>query len=238
MSGLDFHFRKRLNFPHGEGLLDVALNVPCGQWLGLLGPSGAGKTSLLRLLAGLTDAEAGHIRIDGEPWFDIPRKIVVPTRMRRIGFVFQDHALFPHMSVRRNMEFARPRGHAPGALDDLLELVGLSGLADRYPAHLSGGQQQRLALARALASNPRLLLLDEPLSALDTRLREDMQDLLLKVRRRGLVRHVLLVTHDAAEASRLVDRVVRLERGSVVADGPPECSLPGLCQHCAQALLH
>lgn len=215
---LEFHLRRYLNFADGVSALDVALGIPRGQWLALLGPSGAGKTTLLRLLAGLTAADAGHIRMEQETWLDVRLGNNTPTRLRRCGFVFQDHALFPHMTARRNALFARPRGADPGLIDELLDLVGLTDLADRYPVQLSGGQQQRLALARALASSPRILLLDEPLSALDAGLRREMQDLLLKVRAAELVDYAVLVTHDAGEAARLVDRTVRLERGRVVAD--------------------
>ena len=215
---LDFRLQRRLAFADGDGQLDLALTLPRGQWLALLGPSGAGKTTLLRLLAGLTPADAGSIHAGGACWLDSARGINLPTRQRRIGFVFQDHALFPHMSVRGNVAFARPRGSAPARIDELLALVGLAGLAERRPAQLSGGQQQRLALARALATDARLLLLDEPLSALDSALRADMQALLQDVRQRGLVDAAILVTHDGDEAGRLCDRQVRLEHGRIVAD--------------------
>lgn len=237
MNALEFHLRKSLNFPDGAGGLDVALAVPHGQWLALLGPSGAGKTSVLRLLAGLADADGGHIRAGADCWLDRSLGFSLPTRRRRIGFVFQDHALFPHLCARRNLMFARPRGADAGRVDELLDLVGLSGLADRFPAQLSGGQAQRLALARALASEPRLLLFDEPLSALDPELRQEMQSLLIEVRRRGLVDCALLVTHDVAEATRLVDRVVRLERGVIVADDQPAGLPSALCGQCADGAL-
>ena len=221
---LEFHLQRNLNFSDGIAVLDIALKIPRGQWLALLGPSGAGKTTILRLLAGLTAADAGHIRMEQETWLDVGQGHNTPTRLRRCGFVFQDHALFPHMTVRRNVLFARPRGADPGLVDELLDLVGLTDLADRYPVQLSGGQQQRLALARALASSPRILLLDEPLSALDASLRREMQDLLLKIRASEMVDYAVLVTHDPDEAERLVDRTIRLERGRIVADD----SRPGL----------
>ena len=215
---LEFQLEKRLNFSDGVGTLKVALRMPRGQWLALLGPSGAGKTTLLRLLAGLTVADAGHIRMEQDVWFDAARRHNTPTRLRRCGVVFQDHALFPHMTVRQNIMFARPKGAEQGVTDELLALVGLTELAARYPIQLSGGQQQRLALARALASSPRLLLLDEPLSALDADLRREMQGLLLKIRESALVDYAVLITHDASEAERLVERSVCLARGRVVED--------------------
>ena len=229
---LRMQVRKRLRFAHGDALLDVALDIPQGQWLALLGPSGAGKTSLLRLLVGLSTPDEGLIQLGMHTWFNSARKQSLATRHRRIGFVFQDHALFPHMDVRRQLDFAAPRGSGPQRVTELLELVGLAGLATRYPAQLSGGQQQRLALARALASQPAVLLLDEPLSALDPDMRADMQDLLLRVQRSGVVDYALLVTHDSAEAQRLASRVVHMEQGRVISDGPP---LPGPrpCSACA-----
>ena len=211
--GLSFHLGKRLSFSDGIADLEFELQIRRGEWLGLLGPSGAGKTTVLRLLAGLDLADAGFIRIGQETWLDVARRYCMPTRRRQVGFVFQDHALFPHMTVQQNIHFARPKGADPALAEELLELVGLCGLRDSYPVRLSGGQQQRLALARALASAPRILLLDEPLSALDADLRREMQDLLLQIREKNLVDYAILVTHDLAEAGRLVDRSIRLERG-------------------------
>lgn len=216
-TGFKFDLQKRLDFSTGSSLLAVALNIEHRQWVALLGPSGSGKTTLLRLLAGLTEAEAGHIRFNGNPWLDCTRNFSLPTRLRGIGFVFQDLGLFPHMTARQNVAFAHV-SRANASIDEFLELVGLSGLAGHYPAQLSGGQQQRLALARTLASAPSILLLDEPLAALDPELRLDMQTLLLDIRQRQLVDHALLVTHDADEALLLADRIVRMERGRVVSD--------------------
>ena len=217
--GLEFDLDKQLDFSTGSSRLAVTLNIEHGQWVALLGPSGAGKTTLLRLLAGLTTADAGHIRFNGTPWLDSTRNFSLPTRNRGIGFVFQDLGLFPHMTARQNVAFA----HAPRAsatVDEFLELVGLEGLAGRYPAQLSGGQQQRLALARTLASAPSILLLDEPLAALDLALRLEMQSLLLDIRRRRLVDYAILVTHDTDEALLLADRIVRMECGNIVSDNP------------------
>ena len=216
-SGLQFDLEKHLDFSTGSSRLAVTLNIEHGQWVALLGPSGAGKTTLLRLIAGLTTADAGYIRFNGIPWLDCTRNFSLPTRLRGIGFVFQDLGLFPHMTARQNVAFAHV-SRANASIDEFLELVGLSGLAGHYPAQLSGGQQQRLALARTLASAPSILLLDEPLAALDPELRLEMQRLLLDIRQRQLVDHALLVTHDADEALLLADRIVRMERGSVVSD--------------------
>ena len=229
MSALSFDLQKNLGFFDGPGRLDVSLVLPQGQWAAVVGPSGSGKTTLLRLLAGLAKAEHGVIMAGTTCWQDAERGVMLPTRQRRIGFVFQDHALFPHMTARRNLSFAQPRGAHEGEIDQLLEMVGLKALAERLPHQLSGGQQQRLALARALAARPRILLLDEPLSALDERLRTEMQILLSDVRARGLVEWCLMVTHDSSEAALLTDRVVRLERGAITADEQTACRLHPIC---------
>jgi len=229
MSALFFDLQKTLGFFDGPGRLDVSLVLPKGQWAALVGPSGSGKTTLLRLLAGLTAAEHGVIMAGSTCWQDSARGVMLPTRQRRIGFVFQDHALFPHMTARRNLTFAQPRGANEGEVDQLLEMVGLKALAERMPHQLSGGQQQRLALARALAARPRILLLDEPLSALDEQLRAEMQAVLGDVRARGLVEWCLMVTHDSSEAALLTDRVVRIERGAITADEEAARRLQPIC---------
>lgn len=216
---LQLHLTKALATADGALTLDVALRIERGESVALLGPSGGGKTTLLRMLAGLTAADAGHIHAFGAVWLDSARGISLPPRKRRAGLVFQDYALFPNMSALGNVRFALPRGTPAGRADELLERVGLAALGGRRPAQLSGGQQQRLALARALAAEPALLLLDEPLSALDAALRRDLQDALLALRAlHGTT--LLLVTHDPAEAQRLTDRAVVLERGRIVADAP------------------
>jgi molybdate transport system ATP-binding protein len=215
---LEFKLSKKLDFAQGSAHLDIKVEMPPGQWLVLLGPSGAGKTTILRLLAGLAAADAGHIRLRDEIWLDTAAGRNLPARLRRTGFVFQDLALFPHMSCRRNVEFAQPRGARRLVVDELLERVGLAGLAKRYPVQLSGGQQQRLALARALACEPRILLLDEPLSALDPCLRAEMQELLIDIRQQGLVEFAILVTHDAAEAGLLADRCIHLDQGRIIGE--------------------
>lgn len=227
MSGryFQFHLRRPLAFASGAAELDIELCLGHGQWLALQGPSGAGKTSLLRLLAGLESPESGHVAVDGEIWLDTARKLSLPTRRRQIGVVFQEHALFPHMTARQQLEFAYRRGTPRTLASELLALVGLTGLAERYPSALSGGQKQRLALARALAGSPRVLLLDEPLSALDPELRHSMQALLRRIRDEQRVDYAILVTHDIDEADHLADRIVRLQLGRVVSDDPKTASI-------------
>lgn len=201
-------------------ILEVDLSLQRGESLALLGPSGSGKTTLLRLLAGLLPADRGRIVAFGRIWLDSAQNIELAPRHRRAGLVFQDYALFPNMSVRGNVRFALPKGRSKARADELLELVGLASLAERRPERLSGGQQQRLALARALAAEPELLLLDEPLCALDGTLRRELQNELIELRRR-LAQTMIIVTHDPGEALRLAERAVLIEAGQVVADGLP-----------------
>ncbi|TMF30513.1 MAG: ATP-binding cassette domain-containing protein [Chloroflexi bacterium] len=205
--------------------IDVELAVAAGELVAVLGPNGAGKTSLLRALAGLLPLRTGRVILDGVVLEDPAAGIRVPSERRPIGLVFQEYLLFPHLSVRENVAFGlRARGMARaialGEADRWLERVGLSGEGDRKPASLSGGQAQRVALARVLALNPALLLLDEPMAALDASTRIEF--------RRDLRRHLesfrgvrLLVTHDPVEAMAMADRLVVVEQGRVLQSGTP-----------------
>jgi len=200
--------------------LSVALSVAEGETLAFLGPSGSGKSTLLRLVAGLLPPDRGFVRFRGEDLTPLP-----PER-RKVGFLFQDYALFPHLTVAENIAFglleARwPKEARKGRVRELLERMGLTPHAGKRPTELSGGEQQRAALARALANRPRLLLLDEPLGALDLRLREE---LLLFLRRTLKEEGVttLLVTHDQGEAFLLAHRVALLREGRLVQVGRPE----------------
>ncbi|MEW2378781.1 ABC transporter ATP-binding protein [Micromonospora sp. NPDC047812] len=203
--------------------LDVALRVAAGEVVALLGPNGAGKTTALRALAGLLPLTAGHLTLDGVDLDRPQRRAWTPTERRPIGVVFQDYLLFPHLSALENVAFG-PRRHgvdrrtARRTAHDWLDRVGLAGHAHRRPRHLSGGQAQRVALARALAVEPALLLLDEPLAALDARTRLDTRAEL----HRHLAAHrgaTLLVTHDPLDALVLADRLVVVEEGRVVQEG-------------------
>jgi iron(III) transport system ATP-binding protein len=200
-------------------LYGVDLEVAPGTLTTVLGASGAGKTTLLRIIAGFEAADAGVVRLGGIV-VDDGRKRVPPER-RRIGYVPQDGALFPHLTVRANAAFALPRRERGSQdVDDILELVGLSELRDRYPSELSGGQQQRVAIARALASRPRLVLLDEPFAALDASLRTAVRaDVLRVLRTTGTT--AVLVTHDQDEALSVSDYVAVLRDGVITQAGPP-----------------
>jgi len=198
---------------------EVTLAVPEGEFFGLLGPSGSGKTTLLRAIAGFVVPDSGEIRIDGQ------RIEGVPVHKRGIGMVFQNYALFPHLSVFDNVAFGLSvRGVAAGEIRsrvaEALRLVRLSGLEERRPRQLSGGQQQRVALARALVTRPKVLLLDEPLGALDKRLRQEMQ-VELKLIQRTVGITTIFVTHDQEEALTLSDRIAILSEGRLVQVGPP-----------------
>ncbi|HLI54497.1 MAG TPA: ABC transporter ATP-binding protein [Acidimicrobiales bacterium] len=202
-----------------EVLSGVDLDVERGRFVAVLGASGSGKTTLLRLVAGFERLASGVISIggtvvdDGRRWF--------PPEKRKVGYVPQDAALFPHMKVAANVAFGLKRGVARRRVPELLELVGLAGLEDRYPHQLSGGQQQRVALARALAVEPGVVLLDEPFSALDAAMRASLRDEVAAILRRGPTT-TILVTHDQDEALSLADRVAVLRGGRIVAEGRPE----------------
>ena len=200
-------------------LSDITTHFAPGSFTSLLGPSGSGKTTLLRIVAGFVAPDQGSVRIGDR---DVTQ---VPVWGRNIGMMFQSYALFPHMSVARNVAFGLERRGIKGAearaqVDQALEMVRLTGFGDRAPKQLSGGQQQRVALARALVIKPSVLLLDEPLSALDRRLRQEMQVELLRIQREtGLT--TIFVTHDQEEALTLSDRIAILDKGRIVQSGRP-----------------
>jgi sulfate transport system ATP-binding protein len=208
------------NFGDFVALDDVTVDVPDGSLTALLGPSGGGKSTLLRVIAGLELPDSGIVRIAGE---DVT---VEAPQKRDVGFVFQHYAAFKHLSVRDNVAFGlkiRKRGKAETkkTVDELLELVQLGGLADRYPDQLSGGQRQRMALARALAVQPRVLLLDEPFGALDVKVRADLRAWLLRLHDEWPVT-TIIVTHDREEAMELASQIVVVNHGKVEQVGTPD----------------
>ncbi|MBC7415592.1 MAG: ATP-binding cassette domain-containing protein [Herminiimonas sp.] len=216
---IDIALTRRLDHP--DGALDLTLDqtVERGDFVALFGPSGAGKTSVLRMLAGLSRPDSGRIVVDGTIWFDAARGIDLAPQRRSIGFVFQDHALFPNLSIRANVGYA-VGGHDQEWVDELLALMQLSALEGQLPGKLSGGQKQRVALARAVARRPVLLLLDEPLSALDDSLRAQLQDDLAMLHARlGLT--TVMVSHDLGEVFRLATVVWRLQDGRIARSGTP-----------------
>ena len=207
------------SYPQGP-TIEAAITRPIDTSITVLfGPSGSGKTTILRCLAGLECPDTGSIRFGDSVWFDAKQKICLPPQERNIGFLLQDYALFPHLTVERNIAYGiEGASDAPSRVADLLKLLHLNDLNRRYPKTLSGGQQQRVALARALIRRPRLMLLDEPLSALDSPTRDQLRDELRAILERLQIPAVL-VTHDRAEAMLLGDHVIVLDQGRVIQSG-------------------
>ena len=195
----------------------VSADIQDGEFVTLLGPSGCGKTTTLRMVAGLVDPTAGQIRFDGQV------VNAVPSHRRNIGLAFQSHALFPHLTVARNVAFGlevkgTPKAETKARVADMLDMVELAAYADRMPAQLSGGQQQRVALARMLATDPRVLLFDEPLSALDRNLRDTLKYSILDLQRRTR-KTAIYVTHDQSEAFAISDRIFVMNEGRIEQEG-------------------
>jgi molybdate transport system ATP-binding protein len=206
----------------GRFALDAEFAVPSTGVTGLFGPSGSGKSTVLRCLAGLQHLRTGSCTIDGEIWQD--GAIFRPAHRRPVGYVFQEPSLFPHLSVRRNLLYGAKRrppigGRATIGLDEVVDLLGLARLLDRSPRNLSGGERQRVAIGRALLSQPKLLLMDEPLSALD-RVSKDEILPFLETLHETLSLPVIYVSHDMAELERLADHLVLMESGRVIGSGP------------------
>ena len=240
----------RLTLPRADFSLDVDLTLPGTGITVLFGASGSGKTSLLRCVAGLEQAakvpaSRGVVSIAGEVWQDDAAGIFLPTWRRPLGYVFQEASLFEHLDVRGNLDFGQKRVkpvQAQEALDEVIDLLGISGLLGRRPQQLSGGERQRVAIARALATQPRVLLLDEPLAALDHARRQDVLPWLERLRDELKI-PMLYVTHATDEMARLADTLVVLERGRVSACGPvakvlAQTGVPGVAGEDLGALLN
>jgi sulfate transport system ATP-binding protein len=213
---------KNVNKTFGDfvALEDVNLTIPSGQLTALLGPSGGGKSTLLRIIAGLDNADSGTVEIEGV------NATSLPPQKRNVGFVFQHYAVFKHMSVAKNVAFGleirkRPKAEVKARVAELLELVHLSQFANRLPSQLSGGQRQRLALARALAVEPTVLLLDEPFGALDAKVRKELRDWLRRLHDEVHVTTVF-VTHDQEEALEVADEIVVINQGRIEQVGSPD----------------
>ncbi|HTY09236.1 MAG TPA: ATP-binding cassette domain-containing protein [Candidatus Edwardsbacteria bacterium] len=202
--------RKTLHTTTGPAVLDARFAVGENDFIGLYGRSGAGKTTILRMIAGLSRPDGGSVTVAGQPWYDSATAVDLRPQQRPVGYVFQDYALFPNMTVRQNLAYALPRGGNRSYIDQLLEVTELTGLAGAKPDKLSGGQQQRAALARALVRQPKILLLDEPLSAVDQETRGKLQDELLRIHQ--TIRFTALIaSHDIGEIFKLCNKVIRID---------------------------
>ena len=213
----------KVEIEHRLGAFALDIRFASGRGLtALFGRSGAGKTSVVNAIAGLIRPQRGHIAIDGTVLFDGERGVFVPTHRRRIGYVFQEGRLFPHLSVRQNLLFGRwftPRGAGTARFDDVVELLGIGPLLSRRPGRLSGGEKQRVAIGRALLANPRLLLMDEPLAALDMARKDEILPYLERLRDHADV-PIVYVSHAASEVARLATTIVLIADGRVQAVGP------------------
>ncbi len=212
--------QKSLHGADGDFILDIVLEIPAQALVAVMGPSGSGKTSLLKMIAGLMVPDKGKIVINDSIWFDTHQKVNRKPQERSTGYVFQEYALFPNMSLRENLLFAAGKHSDKKIVGELMELMGLTTLQDRKPAHLSGGQQQRVALARAIVRRPKILLLDEPFAALDKPMRQRLQQD-LKMLHQHYQTTTLLVSHDPVEVARLAQTVVVLKNGKVIKKGLP-----------------
>jgi len=216
---VDLQVTKTIQTSNGHELLDVNLRIPKYGFVTLFGKSGVGKTTLLRILAGLIKPESGTIKVGNEIWFDSVKKINLRPQERHIGFVFQDYALFPNMTVKEHLLYAQPQKETK-YVSELLDVFHLKGFCERKPDKLSGGQQQRLAVARALVRKPKILLLDEPLSALDSETRHVLQFELMQAHKKFQAT-TLLVSHDINEVFKLSDFVYVIDNGKIQKQGKP-----------------
>ena len=220
MIEIDIH--KRLLSATGDFNLKVSCRINEGQFVSIFGSSGSRENNYLKIDCRIDSARFRlHLSQLYNEWFDSTNRINLTPQKRKVGFVFQDYALFPNMTVKENLEFALNKGQSKDVINELIETIELADLQDRKPETLSGGQKQRVALARALVQKPSILLLDEPLSALDGEMRNKLQDYILKVHKKYNLT-TFLVSHDVSEVFKLSDHVLKLENGSILQQGTPE----------------
>lgn len=216
---ISINVTKNLLSANGPMPLTVNITINKNDFYTFFGASGAGKTTTLRMLAGLTTPDSGEIIVDGKIWFSADKKINLPVRKRNVGFVFQDYALFPAMTVRKNLEYAA--GKDTSKIDSIIDMMKLRTFERTKPSDLSGGQRQRVALARALVQSPEILLLDEPLSALDNEMRSALQNEISQIHLKfGLTS--IIVTHDITEIFNLSNNIAWFDHGRVTKRGTPE----------------
>lgn len=217
---IELNFHKKLTAATGEMLLDINTSIKKGSLVTLYGKSGVGKTTILRILGGLLKPEKGTILVNKTTWFNSDEKINLKPQKRNVGFVFQDYALFPNMTVKENLEFALEKNQSTKIVKELIELIELGELQNRKPTTLSGGQKQRVALARALVKKPSILMLDEPLSALDYEIRFKLQQYILQVHQEFNLT-TILISHDISEILRMSDHIIEIEDGKIIREGKP-----------------
>lgn len=217
---IEVNLKKQLNTPSGNMSLSIDMNIIQGKIITLYGESGAGKTSVLRMIAGLLSPDEGSIVVNKEVWFNSKENINLKPQERKIGFVFQDFALFSNMTVRGNLEYALNKEQNKKEIDEIILAMELGDLQHKKVDKLSGGQKQRVALARGLVQSPDILLLDEPLSALDNKMRSKLQDYVLKYHT-NRKNTIILISHDIDEILKLSDEVYCIKNGSIVESGIP-----------------
>jgi molybdate transport system ATP-binding protein len=217
---IEINIKKKLTAASGEMLLDFNTSIEKGSLVTLYGKSGVGKTTVLRILGGLLKPEQGKIIVNNNTWFNHKKNINIKPQKRKVGFVFQDYALFPNMTVEQNLEFALAKNQSKNIIAELIDLIELGALKNRKPETLSGGQKQRVALARALVKKPSVLMLDEPLSALDYEIRYKLQEYILQVHNEYNLT-TILISHDISEILRMSDKVVEIDNGKIIREGKP-----------------
>ncbi|PCJ94458.1 MAG: molybdenum ABC transporter ATP-binding protein [Flavobacteriaceae bacterium] len=217
---IQLNINKKLNTPNGTMCLSIDMTIEKGKIITFYGESGAGKTSLFRMIAGLLSPDEGNIVVSEEIWLNTKKKINLKPQDRNVGFAFQDYALFPNMTVRENLEYALKKNQDQKYIDDLVIAMELGELQHKKTGILSGGQKQRVSLARALVQKPDVLLLDEPLSALDNEMRLKLQDYILKIQKKHNLT-ILLISHDIDEILKLSDKIAILKNGTISQIGSP-----------------
>jgi molybdate transport system ATP-binding protein len=218
---IEIQLQKELKAANGKMLLEVDFSIEKGAFVALYGASGAGKTSILRMIAGLLKPQKGQVIVHNSTWLNTIQNINLSPQERQVGMLFQDYALFPNMTVEENLLFALPKNADKKAINEVIEIIELEGLKKQKPFLLSKGQQQRVALARTLVQRPQLLLLDEPLSALDDEMRLKLQDYLLKVHELYDLT-TILISHDVGEILKMADKVFELKQGQIIRSGLPK----------------
>jgi molybdate transport system ATP-binding protein len=217
---IELSLNKKLKSSSGDMFLDVKFDITKGKLVTLYGKSGAGKTSLLKIIAGLLSPEKGFIKVNDKVWLNTDKGLDLAPQKRNIGFLFQEYTLFPNMTVKENLEFALTKGQSNKIINELLEIVDLGDLQFREPDSLSGGQKQRVALARSLVQKPEILMLDEPLSALDFEMRSKLQKYILQVHKEFDLT-TILISHDISEIIKMSDYLMEIDHGKIINKGLP-----------------